>query len=115
MPGPKKKRDPSDREIARRYQIRCFAPVAKDVESLLSNPVSFSLADLPAGRYIWVWAGAPGAMQHLELLVVATDERDNEICKPVLALHADEITAEVLLELPQRLRAIRTLVRNALR
>ena len=60
MPGPKKKREPSGRDMARRYHIRCFAPVAKDVEGLLVNPVSFSLADLPAGRYIWVWAGAPG-------------------------------------------------------
>ena len=77
MPGLKKTREPSGKDIARRYQIRCFAPVAKDIEGLLSNPVSFSLADLPAGRYIWVWAGAPGARQHLELLVVETDERDN--------------------------------------
>jgi hypothetical protein len=114
MPGPKKKREPSGRDMDRRYQIRCFAPVAKDVEGLLSDPVSISLADLPAGRYIWVWAGAPGTRQHLELLVVATDERDNEICKPVLALHADEITAKVLLELPKRLRAIRGLVNRAL-
>ena len=105
MPGPNKKREPSGRHIAKRYSIECLAFVPKEVEDLLKAPVNFSLARLPAGRYRWVWVGALGTKQHLELLVIVEHDRNEKTCKAVLAIPASEVTAISLIDVPQRLDA----------
>jgi hypothetical protein len=111
MSGPKKKRLPSGRAISKRYPIECPEDVTAKVREMLTDGTTFSMADLPAATYRWVWAGAEGAKDHLELLAVVVDERDKEIFKRVMVIGRADLTSRLSVDLLQRLQQNRDLTR----
>jgi hypothetical protein len=111
MSGPNKKRLPSGRDISKRNPIACPEDVAAKVREQLTDGTTFSMADLPAATYRWVWAGAEGTKDHLELLAVVVDDRDKEVFKRVMVIGRADLTPKLSVDLLQRLQQVRDLTR----